>query len=552
MVKLRTSPPEKRETGDKISDRSQLSRKQKRVSAGVKMPTSLARPRAAGGVASTGSSLVDGAPPSGQSVARARPVPRARESTSRAAGGGGMLDDVRQAAAQLRENLMLALREQQERTAAGMVRQRAEWVAEVRSIGTEWREELSREIALARSEVFSAVAEMASGRTRRAASFLQRVRPEVLHARKVVETVRAKSQTLDHASAAALATRECAVCLEGFTASQAVVTLRCAHTLHFACLEPWLLRNGPASACPTCKRLVLSEAELPPAPDVVPFFVPPPSVPALGVPHAAPNPLLSLPRTVTGPICPEAGHQSQCGPISPEAGHQSRSGPIRPAAARREGGGAGKLDDGGRVTGGWAEGGAGGNSGGDAGWGAGGGSAGASGSSPGARLTGTGNSDGSADATRHISRGGSGGNSAGSSGRAGSPGAHIGATVGSYGVALDMRRQARLQGGHAEALRDERPLTSGRGGRPGAHLAGTVAGAAGHSPGGSTSDSVGGGSGSNSGGDAEHSQGGRSGGGSVGGSKDTLTLSGEGGRRAALGVRRRLARAALRRAGGAG
>ena len=179
------------------------------------------------------------------------------------------------------------------------------------------------------------------------------------------------------------------------------------------------------------------------------------------------------------------------------------------------------------MTGGWAEGGAGGNSGGDAGWGAGGGSAGASGSSPGARLTGTSNSDGLADATRHISRGGSGGNSAGSSGRAGSPDAHIGATVGSYGVALDMRRQARLQGGHAEAPRDERPLTSGRGGRPGAHLAGTVAGAAGHSPGGSIGHSVGGGSPSNS--------------------KDTLTLSGEGGRRAALGVRRRLARAALSR-----
>jgi hypothetical protein len=36
---------------------------------------------------------------------------------------------------------------------------------------------------------------------------------------------------------------ECAVCLEGMVAGESVLTLPCKHTLHWLCIEPWLVRK---------------------------------------------------------------------------------------------------------------------------------------------------------------------------------------------------------------------------------------------------------------------------------------------------------------------
>ena len=36
---------------------------------------------------------------------------------------------------------------------------------------------------------------------------------------------------------------QCAVCLEGMSAGERVITLRCKHVLHWQCIQPWLVRK---------------------------------------------------------------------------------------------------------------------------------------------------------------------------------------------------------------------------------------------------------------------------------------------------------------------
>jgi hypothetical protein len=165
-----------------------------------------------------------------------------------------------QQASRLREKFFQALREQQMSTAAGLLRHREEWMEEVRSIGQRWRQELGREIENAKREALSAVSEMAVGRKLRAASLLQRARPEVLQARRVVHFVREQAAELGPSGVARLEGRECTICLDIFCERQSAVGLPCSHEFHIDCLTPWLLRNGISSACPTCKGPVISEA----------------------------------------------------------------------------------------------------------------------------------------------------------------------------------------------------------------------------------------------------------------------------------------------------
>ena len=51
---------------------------------------------------------------------------------------------------------------------------------------------------------------------------------------------------------------ECAVCLEEMRAGDSVLTLPCSHTLHWLCIEPWLMRKRCGATCPKCKSLVLA------------------------------------------------------------------------------------------------------------------------------------------------------------------------------------------------------------------------------------------------------------------------------------------------------
>jgi len=49
---------------------------------------------------------------------------------------------------------------------------------------------------------------------------------------------------------------ECPVCLHGMLSGDRVITLCCRHTLHWACIEPWLIRK--VSYLPLCLSVCLS------------------------------------------------------------------------------------------------------------------------------------------------------------------------------------------------------------------------------------------------------------------------------------------------------
>ena len=57
-----------------------------------------------------------------------------------------------------------------------------------------------------------------------------------------------------------IADDQCAVCLEAMLPSERVLDLRCGHTLHWGCIEPWLVRKRSGATCPKCKTAVLSRA----------------------------------------------------------------------------------------------------------------------------------------------------------------------------------------------------------------------------------------------------------------------------------------------------
>ena len=48
----------------------------------------------------------------------------------------------------------------------------------------------------------------------------------------------------------------CAICLEGLRASQTVLTLRCKHEYHRACILKWL-KSCETPTCPQCKQPAL-------------------------------------------------------------------------------------------------------------------------------------------------------------------------------------------------------------------------------------------------------------------------------------------------------
>jgi len=54
----------------------------------------------------------------------------------------------------------------------------------------------------------------------------------------------------------------CAICLEPMRAQQTVMSLRCKHDYHKACIMKWLKSNEVPS-CPQCKAPALAEADSP-------------------------------------------------------------------------------------------------------------------------------------------------------------------------------------------------------------------------------------------------------------------------------------------------
>ena len=51
----------------------------------------------------------------------------------------------------------------------------------------------------------------------------------------------------------------CCVCLEAFAEGAIVTQLRCKHSFHGDCIQPWLRQQGTKATCPLCKAAVWSQ-----------------------------------------------------------------------------------------------------------------------------------------------------------------------------------------------------------------------------------------------------------------------------------------------------
>ena len=92
---------------------------------------------------------------------------------------------------------------------------------------------------------------------------------EVQHPDKK-RALRANSKLLDQLPSKRLRKSEekdatCAICLEGLRANQTVLTLRCKHEYHRACILKWL-KSCETPTCPQCKAPALEGGAPPDGP----------------------------------------------------------------------------------------------------------------------------------------------------------------------------------------------------------------------------------------------------------------------------------------------
>jgi hypothetical protein len=184
------------------------------------------------------------------------------------ASSSNLLQTVRASAGQLRDSLLDSLSRHREQRAEDWERDRREWLDSIRTISTNWREELGREIVRANTDLELAAGDPA---TRHRATDLFVSLPCVptsfpdAASRMIVDSLRARSEALGPLKAAALQEEGdvCSICLEHMQAGEQAISLpACHHIFHWDCIYPWIRSKGANADCPFCKRPICPELTL--------------------------------------------------------------------------------------------------------------------------------------------------------------------------------------------------------------------------------------------------------------------------------------------------